>query len=123
MALKMSDMDLLERSYAMYVLLAVEANPGLTMTDIMRMEKGKERTKYVRLSEMIDAGLIYRARSEYTAQGLFLTKEGERVVDSIKKIRLELMRLEKKRKAAGATNGASSEPPVDDGQQLDRNSP
>ncbi len=96
MSLKQDDLDRLERKYAMYVLLAVDKHPMSTKTDIMRMDPGNEKTKFTRLNEMIELGLIgYKADTNGVTK-LVLTPEGQDIVNKIKKIRLGILKLEKK---------------------------
>ncbi len=96
MSLKQDDLDRLERKYAMYVLLAVDKHPMMTKTDIMRLEPGSEKTKFTRLNEMIEFGLIgYQADKDGVTK-LVLTPEGREVVNKVKKIRYSILKLEKR---------------------------
>ena len=92
MSLKQDDMDLLERKFAMYVLLAIDRHPGCTKTDIMRLENGNEKTKFQRINEMIQAGYVDLAQVEgYSTKRLVLTKEGDDLVKKLKKVRYALI--------------------------------
>ncbi len=96
MSLKQDDLDRLERKYAMYVLLAVDKHPMSTKTDIMRLDPGNEKTKFTRLTEMIELGLIgYKADTNGVTK-LVLTPEGQDIVNKLKKVRLAILKLEKK---------------------------
>lgn len=82
------DLDLLERKHAMYVLVAIKENPNSTKTDIMRLEKGDEKTKFQRINELIDHGYVDTVFSEgYSTKRLILTDKGERLVKSIESMR------------------------------------
>ena len=97
MSLKQDDMDLLERKFAMYVLLAIDKCPGSTKTDIMRLENGNEKTKFQRINEMIQAGYVELAQVEgYSTKRLVLTSDGEDLVKKLKKIRYALITKAKK---------------------------
>lgn len=96
MALKQDDLSVLEKKYAMYVLLALEKHPMSTKTEIMRLEPGNEKTKFMRIQELMDVGLIEYRDTATGATKINLTAEGESMVSKIKKIRLQLMKLEKK---------------------------
>ncbi len=96
MSLKQDDLDRLERKYAMYVLLAVDKHPMSTKTDIMRLDPGNEKTKFTRLNEMVELGLIeYKADTNGITK-MVLSPEGQDIVNKIKKIRLAILKLEKK---------------------------
>ncbi len=97
MALKDDDMEVLERKYAMYLLLAVSEHPMSTKTEIMRLQQQNERTKFNRLNELIALGLIDYARSEnYSRERIILSKDGEELVRLIKKARAVLRRVQRK---------------------------
>ena len=92
MSLKQDDMDLLERKFAMYVLLAIDKQPKSTKTDIMRLESGNEKTKFQRINDMIQAGYVELAQVDgYSTKRLVLTQDGEDLVKKIKKIRYALI--------------------------------
>ena len=85
-------MDLLERKFAMYVLLAIDKQPKSTKTDIMRLESGNEKTKFQRINDMIQAGYVELAQVDgYSTKRLVLTQDGEDLVKKIKKIRYALI--------------------------------
>ena len=85
-------MDLLERKFAMYVLLAIDKCPNSTKTDIMRLEDGNEKTKFQRINEMILAGFVDLVQVEgYSTKRLTLTPEGADLVKKIKKVRYALI--------------------------------
>ncbi len=97
MALKDDDMEVLERKYAMYLLLAVSEHPMSTKTEIMRLQQQNERTKFNRINELIALGLIEYARSEnYSRERIVLSQDGEELVRIIKKARTVLRRVQRK---------------------------
>lgn len=82
------DLEVLERKHAMYVLVAIKENPDSTKTDIMRLEKGDEKTKFQRINELIALGYIDTVFSEgYSTKRLILTKKGDRLVKHIEALR------------------------------------
>lgn len=98
MSLMQDDLAILEKKYAMYILLAVDKNPMSTKTEIMRLEPGNEKTKFTRLQELIEFGLIeYKSGEQYNSMKLILTPAGQDLVIKIKKIRLSILKLEKNR--------------------------
>ncbi len=97
MALKDDDLGILEKKYAMYVLLAVSEHPMSTKTEIMRLQQQNERTKFDRINELIDAGLIEcKVPEGFKRDRMVLTEDGEELVKSIKKIRTVLRRVQRK---------------------------
>ena len=96
MVLKQDDLEILEKRYAMYILLALEKNPMSTKTEIMRLDPGNEKTKFVRIQELMDTGLIEYRTTETGATKICLSVAGESLAKKIKKIRLEVLRLSNK---------------------------
>ena len=84
---RQDDYSLLERKYAMYLLLLLDHYPNTTKTDLMRMDEGNEKTKVVRLTELIDAGLVeYVELNGRKTNRLQLSELGKELVPKIKKI-------------------------------------
>ena len=84
---RQDDYSLLERKYAMYLLLLLDHYPNTTKTDLMRMDEGNEKTKFVRLTELIDAGLVeYVELNGRKTNRLQLSELGKELVPKIKKI-------------------------------------
>jgi len=85
------DLEVLERKHAMYVILAIKENPDSTKTDIMRLEKGDEKTKFQRINELIALGYIDTVFCEgYSTKRLVLTERGERLAEGIDALRTTL---------------------------------
>lgn len=98
MSLSDNDLELLERRYSMYVLLALDKMPMCTKTDIMRLESGNEKTKFNRINELIAEGFIECTSSPpHRSKRLNLTEEGKRLVIRIKKIRATMLRHRRNR--------------------------
>ena len=79
----------LERKHALSILWYVKNNPGMTKTDIVRMDRGGEKTKYAILSELVDLGLIESRISSgrsWNSECLYLTEPGKRIADHIEAI-------------------------------------
>lgn len=94
MTLSPDDMDILEKRYAMYVILAIDSHPMSTKTEIMRLGPGNEKTKFQRINELIDIGLIeYREAEGYSTKRLVLSEEGRKMATKIKKIRYQLLAM------------------------------
>ena len=96
MVLKQDDLEILEKRYAMYILLALEKNPMSTKTEIMRLDPGNEKTKFIRIQELMDAGLIEYRTTDTCTTKICLSAAGESLAKKIKKIRLEVLRLSNK---------------------------
>jgi predicted transcriptional regulator len=98
MSLSDNDLELLERRYSMYVLLALDKMPMCTKTDIMRLDPGNEKTKFKRINDLIAEGFIECVySSEYKSKRLNLTAEGKELVIRIKKVRALLLRHRRNR--------------------------
>ena len=104
MVLKQDDLEILEKRYAMYILLALEKNPMSTKTEIMRLDPGNEKTKFIRIQELMDAGLIEYRTTDTGATKICLSAAGESLAKKIKKIRLEVLRLSNKNTDEEETN-------------------
>lgn len=118
MTLTQEDLSVLEKKYAMYVLLALDKNPMSTKTEIMRMEPGNEKTKFLRLQELIKVGLIEYRQAPSGVQKMVLTPEGQDIVNKIKRIRLTLLKLQRN-SAASAEGSGESDSPQSSGNVLD----
>ena len=81
-------LDLLERKSAMYVLLEVKEHPGASKSDITNREPVNKRTKFVRIDELVQAGLITENRDprQHNLVKLHLSPEGQEIADHILKI-------------------------------------
>lgn len=99
MTLTQDDLAILEKKYAMYVLLALDKNPMSTKTEIMRLDPGNEKTKFMRIQELIEMGLIEYRQAPTGVQRMVLTPEGQDIANKIKKVRLALLRLQKRKDA------------------------
>lgn len=108
MTLKQDDMEILERKLAMYVLLAIDKKPMSTKTEIMRLHPNNERTKFVRMQELIEAGYIEYKADDKGIDKLVLTKEGQEAANRIKKLRLVVLGLRNNRA------GVAGDPEPDD---------
>ena len=72
----------------MYVILAIDENPNSTKTDIMKLERGDEKTKFLRINELIAEGIVGTIFVEgYSTKRLFLTDKGKAIAGHIEAIR------------------------------------
>ena len=79
----------LEKKYALNVLWCVKNNPGMTKTDIVRMDRGGEKTKYNMLSKLISMGLITTEKDptgRWNTEHLVLTENGTKIAECIEAI-------------------------------------
>lgn len=92
------DLSVLERKSSLYILLTIRNNPGLTKTQLMRLDEGNERTKFVRMNELIECGLISSRQGDgqWNSTKLYLTEEGQEVAECIDKISKVLSKMDSK---------------------------
>lgn len=82
-----SDLSIFERKYAMYILLAVADNPRSGKSDIVYMERGNFKTKFVRIEELIQTGYLeVTAGEHWKTMALVLTPKGEKAVEAIRRL-------------------------------------
>ncbi len=81
-------LGLLERKSALYVLLDVKEHPGASKSDVQNRDKINKRTKFVRIEELVEAGLIVENRDprQHATVKLYLSPEGQEIADHILKI-------------------------------------
>ena len=75
-----------EIRHAIPMLLTVRDNEGMTMTDIVRLEKGGESKKYDALKYLIEVGLLeskHDPNGEWNTNHLYLTEAGKKVAKNI----------------------------------------
>lgn len=88
MKINQTDLEILERRFSDYILMAIYENPMSTKTDIMRLESGFEKTKFQRINELIAAGFIELVKSEnFSTSRLMLTSKGKSVAEKLLEIR------------------------------------
>lgn len=90
--------ETLESKYAMQILLYIRENPGMSKSDVMRFsDSGNERTKYTRISNLIDDGLIKveKGGNQWNTARLYLTPKGQEVGALIEKINNIMCSLKK----------------------------
>ncbi|MBE6522095.1 MAG: hypothetical protein E7Z62_03070 [Thermoplasmata archaeon] len=78
--------SLLEEKYALSILWIIRNNPNMTKTDIVRVDKGGEKTKYAMINKLIDAGLVSTYSDEsmrWNTEYLILTEKGKTVAEHI----------------------------------------
>ena len=92
------DLSVLERKSSLYILLTIRNNPGLTKTQLMRLDEGNERTKFVRMNELIECGLISSRQGDgqWNSTKLYLTEEGQEIAECIDKISKVLSKMNPK---------------------------
>ena len=79
----------LERKHVLSILWNVKCNPGMTKTDIVRMERGGEKTKYDVLTKLIELNLIRSDGSSgksWNSEHLYLTEAGNKIAEHIEAI-------------------------------------
>lgn len=95
MEIKQTDFEILDKKYAMYVILAVYEYPGSTKTDIMRMEEGNEQTKFNRINDLIAAGILeYRTTGDGFSKKLHVSNDACDLVGKIIQMRKSLVKFE-----------------------------
>ena len=79
---------ILQKRFAIWILLRIMDNPGGSKKEIIEEEKGSHMAKYDTLKELVDAGLV-RVDDDgyvYGPKPLYLTELGEKVTMELKKI-------------------------------------
>jgi len=81
-------LDIFEKKFSLYVVMAVKENPGSTKTEILRLDKGNEKTKFFRINELIAEGIIVvnDERKKYNEMRLYLTPKGQEIAIHLEKI-------------------------------------
>ena len=78
-----------EIKHAIPMLMTVRDNEGLTMTDIVRMDRGGEQRKYAALKYLVDVGLLesrHDPNGEWNSNHLYLTETGRKVLENVDEI-------------------------------------
>ena len=80
--------EILERKYALYVILCVKEMPGSTKSEIIKLDPRNERTKFLRIKELIDAGIIKvdDVQRQHNAMKLYLTEKGQVMANYLEKM-------------------------------------
>ena len=81
-------LGLLERKSALTVLLDVKEHPGACKSDVQNRDKKTKRTKYVRIEELVEAGLLIENRDprQHATVKLYLSPEGQEIANHIEAI-------------------------------------
>ena len=81
-------LELFEKKYALQMIMTVRDNPGFTKIGIIESEEGNNRTKYLRINEMIENGIIFvkDERNQYNSMRLYLTPKGQEIATYLEKI-------------------------------------
>ena len=81
-------LDVLSRRFALYVLMEVREHPGASKRDVTNREPLYIRTKFERIDDLVEAGLISENREprQHATVKLYLTPEGQEIADCIARI-------------------------------------
>lgn len=92
MTLKSRDTEILERAYAINILLEIDRCPGRSKLEVITVENTGIKTKMTRISELANAGLIHIEKGDrFNRDLLYLTKKGKIIATKLKKIRYVLL--------------------------------
>ena len=83
-----SILELLNRKYCIEVFILIAENPGATKTDILNLTPDNERSKFLRIGDLVKYGLVQmdnRAR-QHNSIKLYLTPLGQVIYGHIGKI-------------------------------------
>lgn len=89
--------ELLNRKYCIFILMQIAEHPGATKTEILEIEPGNERSKFLRIGDLVENKLVTtdtRARKHNTIR-LYLSPLGQEIVTHLKQI-IEIYDAEKK---------------------------
>jgi|GEM_PF-2248888 len=78
-----------EIRHAIPMLMTVRDNEGMTMTDIVRVNRGGEQKKYAALKYLVDTGLLesrHDPDGEWNTNHLYLTAAGKKVIANVEEI-------------------------------------
>ncbi len=77
---------ILERKFAIYVILTVKKYPGCTKTDVLGMTN--RHTKFARINELIDCGIIDAddEKRQHQTIKLYLTPKGQEIAALLEQI-------------------------------------
>ncbi|QHK17623.1 hypothetical protein JS82_05700 [Methanomassiliicoccaceae archaeon DOK] len=80
--------SILGERYAIDIILMVHDKPGVNKTEIIRSSPNGERTRAVRVDELVEAGILEIVEGEHW-RGLYyrLTEKGERIASHLSEIR------------------------------------
>ena len=76
----------LERNYVTEILLALRETEGLCITDLCNTRSGINGTRYRRVMELLDAGLVETRIGSgkcHNRKSMYLTEKGRKVADSL----------------------------------------
>lgn len=94
--------EFFERKYAMYVLVALRLHGEMTKTALMTLDEGNEKTKFMRIQDAIETGLIsYRDDAANNAKLISLTPKGEDIADLAMKMAERFLTLDPERDGVG----------------------
>ncbi|AMH94036.1 hypothetical protein AR505_0314 [methanogenic archaeon ISO4-H5] len=80
--------ELLGRKFCIFILLEIAKHPGATKSEILGVEEGNARSKFLRIGDLVEAGLVQtdeRPRKHNTVK-LYLTPLGQEVCEYLKKV-------------------------------------
>lgn len=81
-------MSILGERHTIEIILMVYDNPGIKTTEIVRSSASGERTRSVRIRELIDAGILRATSGEHWRGQYFeLTETGRRIAEHLDEIR------------------------------------
>ena len=80
--------EVLERKYALYIILCVKKMPGATKTEIIKLDPGNDNTKFTRIKELEEAGIIRidDVKRQHNAMKLYLTNKGQVLANHLEKM-------------------------------------
>ena len=78
--------ELLNRKYCIFILMQIAENPGATKTDILNIEPGNERSKFLRIGDLIEHGLVTMddENRKHNTIKLYLSPMGQEIVKHIR---------------------------------------
>jgi len=81
-------MQILQRRFAMHILMRLYANPGCLIQDAIEMDVGSYRTRYKTLKALINCGLVNVVQSDdnHKNKPLYLSDTGCRIAEHLNEI-------------------------------------
>lgn len=79
--------SLLERNFSIYLLMLIKEHPGRIKSFYAMYDEGYGRTKWERMKELEQAGLIRSSMHGSKSKTLRLTDEGDRIAEALSQVK------------------------------------
>ena len=101
-----SALELLDSPYTVAILMDVLKNPGINKTELLQLRTKGNRTRYNRLQELIDMGLVIVKATRHNEMHLYLSVEAQAIAVILEKAVKELSNSGSPGKTINGAGGA-----------------